>query len=72
MMDPIKEAFTIEKLPALISRTHTISSVTLPSVAFRSPPRRGPTRRATWSVDRPMRPASGTMASAEVMNTTTV
>lgn len=36
------------------------------------PLRRGPTRRATWSVDRPMRPASGTMANADVMNTATV
>jgi hypothetical protein len=69
-IDPINEAFTIRKLSALISRTHTISAVMYPKVAFTSPPRRGPIRAATCSVERPMRPASGTMAKAEVMKTT--
>ncbi len=70
-MDPTSDAFTMAKLPALISRMATISSVMLPSVALRRPPIRGPSLIAICSVERPMRSASGTMARAEVRKTST-
>jgi len=66
-MEPIKEALTTSKFPAAISSTATISSVRFPKVALSRPPSCGPTRIASWSVARPSRPASGTMASAAVM-----
>ena len=67
MIEPTNDALTTSKLPASTSSTATISSVTLPNVALSRPPRRGPTRIASWSVARPIRPASGMMASPEVM-----
>ena len=66
-MEPIKEALTTSKFPAAMSNTATINSVRLPKVALSRPPSWGPTRIASWSVARPMRPARGTIASAEVM-----
>jgi len=63
---------TIAKSPALMRNTDTISSVMLPSVAFSRPPRRAPTRVATCSVERPIKPASGMIARAELTNKATV
>ena len=65
-IEPIKEALTTSKFPAAMSRTATINSVRFPNVALSSPPSCGPTRIASWSVARPISPASGTMASAAV------
>jgi hypothetical protein len=71
MIEPIKEALTTSKSPAAMSSTPTISSVRFPNVAFSSPPSRGPMQIASWSVARPIRPASGMMATAAVMNVST-
>ena len=43
-----------------------ISSVTLPNVALTRPPIRGPVCSASCSVARPISPASGTIAAADV------
>ena len=48
-----------------------ISSVTLPKVALRSPPTMGPDRSASWSVARPIRAASGTIATQDATKTRT-
>jgi hypothetical protein len=40
-----------------------ISSAALPSVALRKPPMPSPTRAASFSVETPSRPASGTIAT---------
>ena len=43
-----------------------MSSVTLPNVALISPPMRGPVCSASCSVERPISPASGRIAAADV------
>ena len=42
----------------------------MPNVAFTNPPILGPVWSASCSVERPISPASGRIASAEVTNTT--
>jgi hypothetical protein len=53
-------------LSSRIRKIAMISSVTLPNVALISPPRRGPMCSASCSVDRPISPASGRIAPADV------
>ena len=68
-MDPVKEALTTGISSSRTRNTAMISSVTLPNVALSKPPTRGPAWRASWSVPRPISPARGMTAIAEVMNT---
>jgi len=65
----MRVAFRIATSPAATRKKPTMSSVRLPRVAFRRPPRWGPSRIASCSVASPRRAASGTIASAEVMKT---
>ena len=69
MIEPVSDAFTMSGLSSKIRNTAMTSSVTLPNVAFTSPPIRGPVCRASWSVERPINPASGRIAPAEVTKT---
>ena len=65
-IEPVSDAFTISVLSSRIRKNAMTSSVTLPNVALTSPPIRGPVCRASCSVERPIRPASGRIAPAEV------
>ena len=62
MIEPVIEALTTSSMPARSATRAMISSAALPSVALRKPPIASPTRAASFSVARPSRPASGTMA----------
>ena len=66
MIEPVSDAFTISVLSSRIRKNAITSSVTLPNVALISPPTRGPVWSASCSVERPIRPASGRIAPAEV------
>ena len=66
MIEPVSDAFTISILSSRIRKNAITSSVTLPNVALTSPPIRGPVCSASCSVERPIRPASGRIAPAEV------
>ena len=68
-MLPVIEALTSSTCPLRSATTAMISSAALPNVALRKPPHAGPERRASCSVPRPMRPASGISAAAAVMKT---
>ena len=65
-MEPVSDAFTISVLSSRIRKKAMTSSVTLPNVAFTSPPILGPVCRASCSVARPISPASGRIAPADV------
>ena len=62
----MSDAFTISVLSSRIRKNAMTSSVTLPNVAFTSPPILGPVCRASCSVARPINPASGRIAPADV------
>ena len=62
----MSDAFTISVLSSRIRKKAMTSSVTLPNVAFTSPPILGPVCSASCSVARPISPASGRIAPAEV------
>ena len=68
MIEPMSDAFTMSICPSTIRKIEMISSVTLPNVAFSRPPILGPDPIASWSVDRPISPAKGTITSAAETN----
>jgi hypothetical protein len=68
-IEPVSDAFTISVWSSRIRKIAMMSSVTLPKVAFTRPPILGPVWSASCSVERPISPASGRIASAEVTNT---
>jgi hypothetical protein len=69
MIEPVSEALTISCSPARMAMKPMMSSAALPNVAFKRPPRPGPTRCVRFSVASPMIPARGRMARQEVTNT---
>ena len=71
MMLPVSEALTTSSSPRRSASKARINSAAFPNVAFRSPPIPGPSRSDNSSVDRPINPASGTMAKPAATNRTT-
>src|SRR5256885_445388 len=68
-MLPVIDALTSATWPLRSATSAMMSSAALPNVALRKPPHAGPERRASWSVPRPMSPASGTSDAAAATNT---
>jgi hypothetical protein len=68
MIEPVIDALTTSKRPARIATRAMINSAALPKVAFSRPPTPSPALAAKRSVALPMRPASGTIASAAAGN----
>jgi hypothetical protein len=66
-MEPTIDAFTSSSKPALMAKIVMINSAELPSVAFSSPPKRGPVYAASSSVASPINPASGIKPMADKM-----
>mmetsp|Transcript_3549 Transcript_3549/g.10950 ORF Transcript_3549/g.10950 Transcript_3549/m.10950 type:complete len:228 (-) Transcript_3549:160-843(-) len=69
-IEPNSETWTMRSSPALSAKKETISSVTLPNVAFKRPPRASEVCSASCSVTKLSRSAKGAMANRDVKKTT--
>ena len=69
MIEPVSDDLTMPINPRLRANRLMMISGALPSVAFSKAPRVGPRYSASASVASPIKPASGTIASADTANT---
>ena len=68
MMEPVSEALTISVMPLESATMAMINSAALPKVAFSNPPTPALVRSAKCSVDLPIQPANGMIATQANMN----